>query len=81
MPVVIRAVPVGIERDDLRRLCGILVIEQQQLDQRGVLREDAEVDAAGRGAEAPSGGAARRLVTALPAGAIAVTAASRRDRA
>ena len=45
MPVVIGAVPVRIERDDPRWLRGILVVEQQQLDQRGVLREHAEVDA------------------------------------
>jgi hypothetical protein len=30
MPVVIGAVLIGIERDDLRRLCSVLVIEQQQ---------------------------------------------------
>ena len=37
MPVVIGPVRLRIERDDLCRRCGTLVIEQQQLDQRGVL--------------------------------------------
>jgi hypothetical protein len=44
-PVVVGAMLSGIERDDFRRLGIILVVEQEQLHQRAVLRVEAEVDA------------------------------------
>jgi hypothetical protein len=37
VPVVIRAVPLRIEWKDVRGLCRIAVIEQQQLDERRTL--------------------------------------------
>ena len=46
MPVVVRPMGGRAERNDSRRRGRRLVIEQQQLDERRVLREDAEVDAA-----------------------------------
>ena len=46
VPVVVAAVPHRVERDDPCRLFGIPVSEQQQLDERGALREYAEVDPA-----------------------------------
>ncbi len=46
MPVVVRTVFVGVERNDPRRLPGILIIEQEQLYQCRALGIDAEVDAA-----------------------------------
>ena len=46
MPVVIRAMFIGVERDDPCGLRGILVIEQEQLEQDRMLREHAEIDAA-----------------------------------
>ena len=53
MPVVIRAVGSRIERDRLGGLGRLRAVEQQELDQVGVLGEHAEVDAARgrRGAE------------------------------
>jgi hypothetical protein len=47
VPVVIRAVGIRIQSDDVCRARGISVIEQQQLDERRVPRKHAEVDAAG----------------------------------
>src|SRR4029450_7186603 len=47
MPVVMRTMFIGIERDDPCRLGGILVIEQKQLKQERMLREYAEVAPAG----------------------------------
>ena len=44
MPVVVRAMPPGIEADDAGRLGLLHVIEQQQFHQGGALGEHAEVD-------------------------------------
>src|SRR4029450_8902253 len=46
MPVVMRTMFTGVERDDPCRLGGILVIAQKQLKQDRMLREHAEIDAA-----------------------------------
>jgi hypothetical protein len=53
---MISTVTRSIERDNFRWLRSVLVIEYQQLDQRGVLRKNAEVDAAiiNRGAQWPA---------------------------
>src|SRR6476619_3648685 len=45
MPVMIRAMLIGVERDDPRGLLSILIIEQEQLEQDRMLREQAEIDA------------------------------------
>ena len=55
VPVVIVPVRRRIDRDDPRRPGIVVTIEQQQLDTRRVLREDAEVHAARYDAVAPSG--------------------------
>ena len=75
VPVVIGALAARVEVDDARRRGVIDAIEKQQLDAGGVLREDAEVDAAGteRGAERKAGavrcvaGPARRSSAPGPA--------------
>jgi hypothetical protein len=44
MPVVVRAMPPGVEADDAGRLGRLHAIEQQQFHQGGALGEHAEVD-------------------------------------
>jgi hypothetical protein len=46
VPVVVGAVFIGFERDNLCGLDGVRVIEQQQLNEDRIFREYAEVDAA-----------------------------------
>src|SRR4030095_2030976 len=45
MPVVVRTMLVGMERNDPRRLCGMPLVDKEQLYQSGTLGIDAEVDA------------------------------------
>ena len=42
---MISAVRAGVEADHLRRRCRLGILEQQQLDPRGLPREHAEIDA------------------------------------
>jgi hypothetical protein len=65
VPVVIRPVPVRIERDDACRLRRLCVVEEQQFDGCGALREHAEVHAIRRHCGAERRAAPRALIPGL----------------
>src|SRR5262249_8677241 len=48
VPVVLSAIALGIERDHPRGRRVVRVVEEQELEPRGIGRVDAEVDAVGR---------------------------------
>ena len=64
MPVVVRAMPLGIEADDAGGLCRLHIIEEQQFHQGGALGKHAEVHPL-RGQGYPSGQLLPRRMVAV----------------